>query len=181
MVLKNAGRVLVPVICCLMVAACNGGSPSGTEGAPPGQNVPGAPAGGPGGGGGNGGGGDVPVAPYKIPDIVIKAGDVYADLDAWHRLQEGFWSACPGGSHCVTPVFTLDDGADNSYPACAMERLEANGVRITEVGTELPMGSRITVSFKRPCPGLEGGGVSSPGTGESPSPDASAIDEPDTS
>lgn len=189
---NNAGRALVPVICCLMVAACNGGSPSGPEGAAPGQNVPGAPAGngggGPGGSGNGGGGGRVPVGPYKIPDVVINAGQVYASLNDWRTLQEAFWSACPGGAHCVTPVFTFVDGSDDLYSPCAMEGLAVNGVAITEKGTAVPMGSRIVVSFKRPCPGLGGGGGggTSPGTGESPSTespstDAPAADEPNTS
>lgn len=176
------------MICCLVIAACNGGAPSGTQGAPPGQDVPGAP-GGNGGGGqggsgnhGGGGGGGVPVGPYKIPDIVINAGIVYENIEEWRKLQDAFWSACPGGSHCVTPVFTLVDGSDDLYSACAMEGLQVGGVAITERGTSVPMGSRIVVSFKRPCPGLEGGGAGgvSPASSESPSTGAPATDEPYT-
>lgn len=174
------------MICCLVIAACNGGSSSGTQGAPPGQNVPGAPGGDQGGSGNRGGdqgggGGDVPVGPYKIPDIVINAGIVYENLADWGKLESAFWSACPGGSHCVTPVFTLVDGADDVYSACAMEGLEVDGVAITERGTSVPMGSRIVVSFKRPCPGLEGGGAGvSPASSESPATDVPATNEPYT-
>jgi hypothetical protein len=189
---QHARRALLPAICCLVIAGCNDGSPSGAPGAPPGQNAPGAPAGNgggnPGAGGGGdqgGGGGHVPVGPYKVPNIVIQAGTVYPDLNAWHSLENGFWSACPGGSHCVTPVPTLVDATDNDYPGCAMVGIYVDGVRITEVGTPLKMGSTIVVSFKRPCPGLEGGGDGgdgggSPASSEPPPSEAPATGEPDT-
>lgn len=182
--LKHAGWALVSVICCLLLAACKSGSPSSPQGAPPGQNLPGAPAGNGGGGqggDGSGNGGGVPVGPYKIPDIVIKAGTVYEDMAKWRELENDFWSACPGGSHCVTPVLILVDAADSLYPACAMTGVQVDGVPITTAGTPVKMGSRIVVSFKRPCPGLEGdGGGGSPGSSEPPPSDAPATGEPNT-
>jgi hypothetical protein len=184
--LDYALKALTCAVCCLVLAACNDGSPS--AGAPPGQGAPGAPAGNGGGGnggGGNGGGGNggkhVPVAPDRIPNVVINAGQTYSNLDEWHALEQGFWDACPGGSHCVTPVFVLVDALETGYPGCAMVDLEVGGVKITEVGTPVPMGSRIVVNIKRPCPGLEGDGSGSESPVESPpveSPDAS--DQPNT-
>jgi hypothetical protein len=168
--LDYAARALAGAVCCVALAACNHDSPSDPRGAPPGQNVPGAP-----GGGGGGGGKRVPVGPYKIPPVVIQAGTAYPDLGAWHELEQGFWDACPGGSHCVTPVFALVDSLDTVYHGCEMVDLWVGGVKITEVGTPVPMGSRIVVNIKRPCPGLEGDG-----TGGSP-PVGSPAESPDAS
>lgn len=178
--LDYAVRALACAVCCLALAACHHDSPSDPQGAPPGQNVPGAPGGN--GGGGNGGGGkQVPVGPYKIPPVVIQSGTAYADLSAWHELEQGFWSACPGGSHCVTPVLVFVDGLENAYPGCALVDIEVGGVRITEPGTPVPMGSRIVVNIKRPCPGLEGDGTGGDSPAPPESPPESPPDSPDAS